>query len=203
MTTTTIADVASLYRARAGRVGFVDVPELGYLAVDGIGAPEDGAFAEAVGALYQVSYAVHFLVKKRLGEAPKVMPLEALWWVDGDPSRWASSPREQWRWRALMMQPDPIDETDIRIAIDATRAKHPVAGIDRLDHRRWQEGRAAQIMHIGPYSTEPDTIAVLHEAVAAAGYRLRGHHHEIYLGDPRRCAPERLRTILRHPVEPG
>ena len=200
--TTVTSNVASLYRARAGRIDFVDVPELCYLTIDGVGAPEGPDFGDAVASLFAVSYAAHFLVKAERGTAPKVMPLEALWYVHGDQAAYAQTPREQWHWRALVMQPEPIDELDVLAAIDATRCRHPLAALDHLEHRRWREGPAAQMLHVGPYSTEPETIAALHDAVAAAGYRLRGRHHEIYLGDPRRCAPDRLRTIVRHPVEP-
>lgn len=213
--TTATTGLSRLYRARAGVVDFVDVPELGYVVVDGYGAPGDGEFALAIQAIYGVSYAAHFLVKKREGEAPRVMPLEALWWVDDEGQQdimaavaaGTASPQDSdkrlWRWRALLMQPEPIGAADIEAAVDAARRKSPGAALDALRYLRWSEGLVAQVLHVGPYASEAPTIARLHDAIAAAGYRPRGHHHEIYLGDPRRSAPERLRTILRHPVEPA
>jgi hypothetical protein len=99
---------------------------------------------------------------------------------------------------ALIMQPDPIDAA---ATAEAARKKD-LPGLARLAYIRWAEGRCAQLLHIGPYAAEAPSIAALHEAIAEAGYRPRGRHHEIYLGDPRRSAPEKLRTIIRHPVEP-
>jgi hypothetical protein len=207
------SDLTALYKGRQGRVDILDVPELGCLAVSGRGGPDDTEFTEAVEALYAVSYAAHFLVKKEHGEAPKVMPLEAQWWVD-DPAQqdlvvavahgratMADSDRALWRWRALIVQQPPIDEETVARAVEQVRRKQ-LPALDRLRFERWEEGRCAQVLHVGPYAAEAPTIALLHEAIAAAGYRPHGRHHEIYLGDPRRSAPERLRTLLRHPVEP-
>ena len=101
------------------------------------------------------------------------------------------------------MQPDPIDAELIAAATAEAAGKKDLPGLARLEYIRWAEGRCAQLLHIGPYAAEAPSIAALHEAIAEAGYRPRGRHHEIYLGDPRRSAPEKLRTIIRHPVEPA
>jgi hypothetical protein len=98
--------------------------------------------------------------------------------------------------------PDPIDGELIAAATPEAASKKDLPGPARLEYIRWAEGRCAQLLHIGPYAAEAPSIAALHEAIAEAGYRPRGRHHEIYLGDPRRSAPEKLRTIIRHPVEP-
>jgi hypothetical protein len=206
-------DPATLYRVRRGVVDIVDVPELGYFAVDGAGAPEDGEFAAALQALYGVSYAAHFLLRKERGEATHVGPLEALWWVD-DPEQQALveavaagtvSPDEMnrrgWRWRAMICQPSTVDADIAERAIAQVRAKRPGVALERVGFIRWAEGRCAQVLHIGPYSEETPTIVRLHDAIAAAGWRPRGRHHEIYLSDPRRTAPDRLRTILRQPID--
>jgi hypothetical protein len=211
---TLIADLSSLYKARATRVDIVDVPALGCLVVDGTGPPDGEAFAAAVQALYSVSYRAHFLVKKRDGHAPRVMSLETLWWVD-DPRQRAileavakgaatmtGTDRDRWQWRALIVQPDPIDATTVAVAIGQARASNDQPALRRVRYLRWCEGLSAQLLHVGPYAAEAPSIARLHAGIAAAGYRPRGRHHEIYLSDPRRTAPQRLRTILRQPVAP-
>ena len=197
---TTLLDTQTLYRVRPGKVDFIDVPEMAFLVVPGMGAPEGTEFAEAIQALYAASYAAHFAVKKATGEAPHVMPLEALWWVqDDEPSNWFHVAREDWRWQAMIMQPAPVDGEFIDEALAKIRSKG-LAALDRLHVERWAEGPCAQLLHVGPYSAEGPSVDKLHEAIAAAGTSPRGRHHEIYLGDPRRAAPAKLRTILRQPV---
>lgn len=209
---TQTATTGSLYKARKGTVDIVDVPALPFLVIDGRGDPSDEQFAAAVQALYTVSYGAHFFAKKEYGTSTHVMPLEALWWVE-DPRQqhiltevalggasMADTDRSLWRWRAMIMQPEPIDEDAIERAVQRARAKR-LPALDETRLAVWHEGRCAQTLHIGAYATEGATIALLHTQIAAAGYRPRGRHHEIYLGDPRRTAPQRLRTILRHPVE--
>jgi hypothetical protein len=210
--TTTSLDPAALYRVR-GSIEFVDVPDLGYFAVDGAGAPEAGDFAAAIQALYGVSYAAHFLLRKELGNAPAVGPLEALWWVESQEQQrmlaaiaagWtppADTDRDGWHWRAMIAQPAAVDADVAQRAIAQIRARRPSPALDRVRLMRWAEGRCAQLLHIGPYNEEAPSIVRLHRAIAEAGFRPRGRHHEIYLGDPRRAAPDRLRTILRQPIE--
>jgi hypothetical protein len=214
MGSTEHASIDALYKVRKGQVEFVDVPEFGFVMVDGGGAPGDGAFSDALQALYSVSYGAHFAVKKATGEAPRVMTLEALWWVEGAHAQATmeriaageaamdESDRSQWRWRAMIMQLPPIDESAIEQAVAQAKAKKAVASLDALHYERWEEGPSAQIMHIGPYATEATSVVALHRAIAEHGSRPRGRHHEIYLGDPRTSAPEKLRTILRQPIEP-
>jgi hypothetical protein len=114
----------------------------------------------------------------------------------------AGTDRDRWRWQAMIMQPEPIDAGMVAAALAQARAKKPSPELERLHYQRWAEGRCAQLLHVGPYAREGPSIVRLHQAIAAARYRPRGRHHEIYLGDPRRSAPDKLRTILRHPVEP-
>ena len=201
--TTLIAqtDVDRLYKARRGVVDFVTVPELSYLLVPGEGEPEGDAFAKAIQALYSVSYGAHFLVRKRSGETTKVMPLEALWWAD-DMTSFVNGDRDRWLWQAMIVQPEPIDADTIAEAV-AHAIDKGVPSLDRLRFERWTEGLCAQVLHLGPYAEEGATIEALHAAIRSAGYVLRGRHHEIYLGDPRRSAPEKLRTIVRQPVAPA
>jgi hypothetical protein len=212
MKTTTPAQ-NSLYTGHRGSVDFIDVPELAYLGVTGHGAPESTDFAAAVQALYAVSYGAHFLLKRAFGQAPRVMPLEALWWlVEPDEESvveafavdhgLAGADRDRWHWRAMIMQPDPLDEPTVSEAMSRARAKD-LPALDHLVFERWAEGACAQLLHVGPYSTEGPSIERLHAAIRTAGRQPRGHHHEIYLGDPRRSAPERLRTIVRQPCGPA
>jgi hypothetical protein len=215
MKSTGNALVDSLYKVRKGKVEFVDVPELGFVMVDGSGSPGGEAFADALQALFSVSYGAHFAVKKATGAAPRVMALEALWWVEGVDAQATmeriaageagidESDRDQWHWRAMMMQLPPIDEVIVEQAITGAKAKRAFAALDLLQYERWAEGPSAQIMHIGPYATESTSVVALHRAIAEHGSRPRGRHHEIYLGDPRTSAPEKLRTILRQAIEPA
>ena len=211
--TETVISFESLLKAGKSAAEFVDVPEFGFAVVTGTGAPGGTEFTEALQALYAVSYGAHFLLRKRRGQAPRVMPLEALWWVD-DPGEqdilaavtqgratMADADRDRWRWQAMIMQPDPIDADLVTEALAQARAKKPSQGLERVRYQRWAEGRCAQLLHVGSYAAEGPSIVRLHQAIAAAGCRPRGRHHEIYLGDPRRSAPDKLRTILRHPVE--
>lgn len=213
-TSTGDPSVDALFKVRKGTVEFVDVPELGFVMIDGSGAPGGPAFTDALQALYSVSYGAHFSLKKATGAAPRVMPLEALWWVDGAEAqaimeRVASgegsmdeSDRDQWRWRAMIMQLPPIDQATIERAIGEAKSKKALVALDAVRYERWAEGTSAQIMHVGPYATESTSVVALHKAIAEHGSRPRGRHHEIYLGDPRTSAPDKLRTILRQPIEP-
>jgi hypothetical protein len=213
--TETVLSFESLLKIRKGALDIVDIPEFGFATITGGGPPGGPEFTEAIQALYSVSYGAHFLLKKELGQAPRVMPLEALWWVV-DPGQQdiftavargqaavADSDRARWRWQAMIMQPAPVDAEVIARALAQARAKKPLPGLERIRYLRWAEGLSAQLLHLGPYADEGPSIARLHDGIAAAGYRPRGRHHEIYLGDPRRSAPEKLRTILRHPVAPA
>ena len=207
--------IDALYTVRKGTVEFVDVPELAFLVIDGRGAPDGGAFHDAIQALYSVSYGAHFALKKATGDAPRVMALEALWWVEGADAQATmervaageasmdESDREQWHWRAMIMQLAPIDVSVVGAAILVAMAKKDIAVLSALRYEHWAEGESAQIMHIGPYATEPASIVALHRAITGHGSTPRGRHHEIYLGDPRTSAPKTLRTILRQPIKPS
>ena len=201
-----------LYKARKGAVDFIDVPELSFAVVKGRGAPGSLEFRQAIEALYAVSYGAHFRIKKDLGESTRIMPVEALWWFD-DPAQqdiadrvalgettMAETDTDAWRWQAMIVQPEPIDRATVARAVEEARHRQ-LPALGRLGFEQWTEGRCAQTLHIGPYADEGPTIARLHRAIVDAGLQPRGRHHEIYLGDPRRSAPEKLRTLIRHPVE--
>ncbi|MFC9919598.1 GyrI-like domain-containing protein [Agromyces binzhouensis] len=191
-----------LYAPSAKDFVLVDVPPMQYLAVDGHGDPNTTpAYAEAVEALFGVAYAVKFASRRTVGRDFAVAPLEGLWWAD-DPGAFAANDRTAWNWTMLIAQPDWIDEAAVGAAVDATRAKgRGSPSINALRLTRVTEGRSAQIMHLGPFADEAPTLARLHhEWMPQHGLAFNGPHHEIYLSDPRRTAPEKLRTVLRQPV---
>ena len=200
-----VKSLKPLYSPSAMAPVIVEVPELGFLMLDGRGDPNSSQqYQAALQALYGVAYTLKLTLKKAdLERDFKVAPLEGLWWTDGEPPSLDAlqSDRDSWNWRMMIAVPDAVTAAEVAAAADAAARRRPLpaAGLVRLE--RFAEGQAAQVMHIGPYAEEASTIARLHEFVAEQGYELRGRHHEIYLGDPRRTAPERLRTVLRHPVK--
>lgn len=179
----------------------VEVPELAFLMVDGRGDPNTSSeYRDAVQALYAVSYAVKFAIKRAPdGFDYGVMPLEGLWWVR-DMSKFRIEDKSDWSWTAMIMQPEQVTD-DLAAEAAATAAKKkPLAAIGKLRLARFAEGLAAQVMHLGPYATEGPTIERLHAFIAEQGYERAGKHHEIYLSDPTRSAPGKMRTVIRQPV---
>lgn len=197
---------ASLYSPSAKQVQVVDVPPLQFAMVDGQiepgQAPESSpVFQEALAALYGISYTLKFMSKQRPTDPIDytVMPLEALWWTETGACD-ITKP-EGWRWRAMILQPAHITTEMFQAALSQLRKKKPGPALDLLRLETFHEGLSLQIMHIGPYAAEPATLEKMRAYAQEHGYRYRGQHHEIYLGDPRRTAPKKLRTILRQPVE--
>jgi hypothetical protein len=191
-----------VYRAPKGRFEIVDVPELRYLMIDGHGDPNSSApFAGATEALYPVAYKLKFASKQKLGRDYVVMPLEGLWWADDMEAFTSARDKSQWDWTLLIMTPDWIDDAMFAEAVDQVAAK---GAPDRLAEVRLEslaEGRCVQTLHVGSYDDETETLARLHdEFIPANGLTMTGRHHEIYLSDPRKVAPEKRRTILRQPV---
>ncbi len=185
----------------------VDVPELGYLMIDGRGAPDEGAeyptteFQKAFAAIFPVIYTIKFALKPA-GVAVPILPLEALWWTNDDHGFDMNVPPDKWGWRALMAVADAVTPEVFDSAVaEVRRKKGNSDALDRLRLERWREGRCAQVMHVGPYAEERATIEGLRAFIAAQGATPRGAHHEIYLGDPRRGDPARLKTVLRQPIE--
>jgi hypothetical protein len=187
------------YAASAMRPALVDVPPLNCLMVDGTGDPNGPVFQEAVGSLYSVAYTLKFTFKKEKAVDYPVMALEGLWCAD-DFTDFLNNKRDAWKWTALIVLPDVVTKKDVARAVETVKKKAKFPRFPEIRFERFAEGRAAQIMHVGPYSAEGPTIERLHRFVAEQGLKLRGRHHEIYLGDPRRSAPEKLRTIIRQPV---
>lgn len=188
--------LAPLYTPTPG-VQEVEVAAQRYLMIDGCGDPNtSAAYADAVTALFAVSYAIKFRVKRGpMAIDYGVMPLEGLWWAD-DPLAFASADRRAWQWTAMILQPTCVTDAGVDEAIAETRRKKALPALDRLRSEHFAEGRCAQILHVGPFATEAVTIAQLHAYIDARGGR-RGKHHEIYLSDPRRVDPAKRKTLLR------
>ena len=182
----------------------VDVPELAFLMVDGQGDPETAPeFRAAIEALYAIAYTIKFTIKREPGGIDyRVMPLEGLFWVEGS-SEFAPKDPASWSWTIMILQPNPITEEVFESARRKAAAKKSLSAIELVRFERFHEGAAAQIMHIGPYAEEKPTVARLHQYIAEQGYRPTGKHHEIYLSDPNRSAPEKLKTVIRQPVAPA
>jgi len=192
--------------ARADRVRWLVIPARRYLMIDGTDAPGSREFRDAIGTLYPVAYTIHFALKKRGIEAP-VGALEGLWWI-GEPgpiaaAQFAAGPKHRrWTWRLMLPVPEEATPEDYAAAVETVAAKKRPPLLASLRFESWDEGPVAQLMHIGPYDAEAPTIERIHQAISAAGMRPRGYHHEIYISDPNRTSPERLKTLIRQAVEP-
>ena len=189
------------YRAKAGDLRIVDVPEQQYLMLDGRGDPNGPAFAEALAALYPLAYALKFASKRELGRDYAVMPLEALWWADDMDAFTVARDKASWQWTLLMLVPDWIDRAAFEAAVAAVAAKHAPARVHDIRLERLVEGRCVQTLHVGAFDDEGPVLERMHhEFIPQHGLRMSGRHHEIYLSDARRVEPAKRRTILRQPV---
>ncbi len=192
-------DLRHLYAPRTSDVEFVDVPPLPFLLVAGRGDPNTApAYREAVEALYTASYAVRAVAKARAGRVHVVAPLEGLWSA-GDLRVFHTRDKAAWKWTMMITQPAWVTADVVAEALLGARGKR-LPGLDRLRLETRTEGRCVQVLHVGPYDAEGPTIARLHDELSAHGLVPTGPHHEVYLSDPRRTDPARLRTILRQPV---
>ncbi len=190
-------ELKHLYNPPAKEVTFVDVPDMNFLMIDGEGAPSGQQYMDAIQTLYPFAYALKFMVKKSKGVDFGVMPLEGLWWMD-NMNEFSVDRKDEWKWTAMIMQPRYIQDADLKAALEQVKNKK-LPAIDKIRFELYHEGKAAQIMHIGPYAEEGPNVQKIHAAIKAKGQQLSGKHHEIYLGDPRKTAPEKLKTVLRQP----
>lgn len=190
-----------LYQPKAGVVVAVDVPPLNYLMVDGEGDPNTSqSFQDAIEALYSLSYTLKFTFKMGLRAIDYgVMPLEGLWWAD-DQRAFYEADKSAWKWTMMIVQPEFITQEEVDAAFEQVRKKKNPTALDRVHFEKLEEGASAQVLYVGPFSAEGPTVQRMHDFIHAAGKKLRGKHHEIYLSDMRRTAPESLRTILRQPM---
>ena len=194
-----------LYLPSAKKVEVVDVPAFKFAMVDGAIEPGRGpgtssAFQQAMQALYGIAYTLKFMSKLRK-EDPldyKVLGLEGLWWVEC--GAFSITDPNNWRYTVMIMQPDHISQEMYQEALAQLRKKKPSPALDQLRFERYHEGLCIQMMHLCPYAEEMKTIAIMDAFAEENGYHLHGKHHEIYMGDPRRGDPAKLKTVLRHPV---
>ena len=204
-------DLKHLYQPSAKIPDILNVPKLQFAMIDG--AIEKGSepgkspmFAEATQALYSISYTLKFTLKKRKINPIDypVMALEGLWWVED--GFFDITVKDNWFYTLMILQPDVITKDVFAEGLEQVRRKKGDSpALSKLRLENFEEGLCVQMMHIGPYATEPATIERMRAFAAENGYRDRvgpnGKHHEIYLGDPRKADPAKLKTVLRHPVE--
>ncbi len=191
------------YQPNPKEVVLVDVPEMQFLMIDGMGSPGDSKeYQDALATLYPVAFKTKFLSKAK-DKDYVVPPLEGLWWAD-NMADFTEGNRDKWKWTMMIMQPDWITQDMINESISITKEKKPELSelLPKLRLERYKEGKAAQIMHIGPYSEEGPTVQKVHDFIKKEGGTFEGHehkHHEIYLSDPRKANPTRMKTVIRQP----
>jgi len=176
----------------------VDIPPIPYLSVVGQGSPGGDAFVRGVQSLFGAAFGIKMARKfAGLGDY-KVCPLQGQWWVDG--KSWMEVPRDKWQWKLMIRTPENITQSDLEAAREAAKRKKKDFDLDAVVLETIDEGRCVQVLHVGPYSMEHKTIAAMDAFAIGQGLTMHGLHHEIYLSDPRRVDPAKLKTILRHPV---
>jgi len=178
----------------------VDVPAFNFLMVDGTGNPNTSqTFQDATTALFSLAYALKFAVKKASGTDYAVMPLEGLWWMSENLPFDAEN-KDKWSWTIMINQPEMVNSSLVEELREDVRKKKNPSMLENVRFETFQEGPAVQIMHIGPFADEAPKIDWMHTIAREQGYTLVGKHHEIYLNDLTKTAPERLKTILRQPI---
>lgn len=195
-------ELKHLYNSSKTKVAIVDVPAMNFLMVDGNGNPNTSIdYKNALEALFSVSYTLKFMIKKGDRQIDYgVMPLEGLWYVD-DMSKFDADKKDDWKWTSMIMQPEIITKELVLQALKEVKQKKNLPALDKVRFESFKEGKAAQLMHIGPFSEEGPNIQKIHEFITSSGNSLSGKHHEIYLSDIRRAAPEKWKTIIRQPFE--
>jgi len=191
-----------LYYPSDKHVSVVDVPRMNFLMVDGKGDPNTSKeYKNAMEALFPVSFKAKFLSKKENNQDYVVMPLEGLWWVE-DMKEFSIEDKGSWKWTAMIMQPEFINKGLIKKAIEEVETKKNPESLSKVKFKKFSERLSAQIMHLGPYgAAEAPTVEKLHDFIEKSGYKIRDKHHEIYISDVRRIKPEKLKTVIRQPIE--
>lgn len=190
------------YQAPRGNFRIVEVPALQYLMIDGHGDPNTAPeYVDALEALYPVAYKLKFASKRELGRDYVVPPLEGLWWAEDMSAFTLSRDKSQWDWTMMLMVPEWIDRSLFKRAIEVVRAKGVPKRLGDVRLESLTEGLCVQTLHVGSFDDEgPVLDRMHHEFIPESGLEMRGKHHEVYLSDFRKTAPEKLRTILRQPV---
>jgi len=191
-----------LYKPSTKKIEFVEVPKMNFLMINGKGNPNTSIeYQNAVETLYAVSYTVKFLIKKsELQTDYGVMPLEGLWWVD-DMQEFDINNKDNWKWTAMIMQPEIVTKEHIEIAIEQVKNKKSLEALSEVEFTPFQEGKSAQTLYVGPFKDEGPTIEKIHTFITENKSSLSGKHHEIYLSDIRKAKPENWKTIIRQPVK--
>ncbi len=190
------------YAARKGQIAEIEVPPMAYLMLDGHGDPNTSQeFAEALQALYPVAYKTKFASKRELDRDYVVPPLEATWSADDMAAFTSARDKSQWDWTVMLLLPDWVEESLVEAGREEVGRKDPPARLSDVRIERLHEGLAVQTLHVGPFDAEAAVLQEVHDSyIASHGLTMAGRHHEIYLSDLRKTAPERQRTILRQPV---
>ena len=191
------------YRARRGSFEVVEVPPLQYLMLDGHGDPNSSPdFASAIATLYPLAYSLKFFSRNELGRDYVVPPLEGLWWAEDMSTFTSARDKTQWDFTLMLLGPDWLNRPHLDHAIAVATGRRPLPRLDDVRFDILREGTCMQTLHVGPFDDEAAVLDHMHSAaIPAAGFEMTGRHHEIYLSDLRRSAPEKLRTILRQPVQ--
>jgi hypothetical protein len=196
-----LKELKSLYSPAVGKPQVVEVPAMNFLMIDGHGDPNTSPeYADAISALYSLAYTIKFAVKKDQGVDFKVMPPEGLWW-SGNMDDFISGNKSNWDWTMMILQPDFVTPAIVESLRSETARKKGMPAVEKVRLENFQEGLSAQLMHIGPFAEEGPNIQRLHAFIVEQGGQLSGKHHEIYMSDFRRTAPEKLRTIIRQPFK--
>lgn len=190
----------SLYSGKAQVIQEIEIPPLNYLMIDGAGDPNNSVeFQEKVSHLYGLAYTVKFMIAKSEKQKDYVVaPLEGLWWCD-DMKQFSVDKKDSWFWTLMVLQPDFISNAVFEEGMTRYAQKKKLAELPAIRLAMLSEGKAVQSLHIGPYSTEGPLIASIHQYIKAKGCVLHGRHHEIYLNNPRKTAPEKMKTLIRQP----
>ncbi len=193
----------SQYQPKNHELEIVEMPSMQYLMIDGHGDPNTGKdFQDAIFALYPVAYKLKFASKLELGKDYTVMPLEGLWWADDMAKFTFGRDKSQWDFTLMIMQPEWITQAMFKAAVQKVAEKDPPKNFGKVRLETLNEGLCVQTLHIGSFDDEADILAEMHnEFIPANNLKMTGKHHEIYLSDFRKVAPDKLRTLLRQPVE--
>jgi hypothetical protein len=193
-------ELKELYNPKTNIVSEVTVPRMNFLMIDGKGDPNTSKeFADAIQALYPVAYTIKFVIKKSISYDFSVMPLEGLWWSD-DLSDFATGKKDNWYWTLMIMQPKVVTREIYEKALNEVKAKKNPPFIEKIRFESFEEGKAAQIMHLGAFADEGPNIYKVHDHIKELRGKFDGKtqkHHEIYLSDLRRTSPEKLKTVVR------